>query len=472
MAVANPITTDTRVRKAASSVAAMGYRVTLLWADDVGHVVTEGELDGARTIGLPVRYELREETLRRLSKRATPGRDWLRAGYRDARARRVKAAELAARRSRLDTDRLPASLRAAQFTHRLRSKLLSVRLDGHQRRYEAWRRRQPWRRELANVADLDGVFVPWMIKLEPDLLHLHDVHLLEAGIQAKRRLAAQGKAVKVVYDAHEYVAGMHGGNPFWEAAYTAMEREFAAQADAFVTVSEPIADLLPQDLGLATRPTVVLNTPLLGAGQGQADGPDLRSVLGLSPQTALGVYAGVLHANRNLRPLIESVALVPDLHLALVCVPNAHYWAAEALRRHAADLGLDDRVHLVEPVAPEQVVRFLSSATFGVHPMAQGLPNHEMALPNKLFDYIWAGLPVAVSRVKAMAELVEEAGIGFAFDPDDPASIAQAISQVLDHRKELAAAARAPELKERFAWEGQAAKLGRLYDQLAPLAAP
>jgi glycosyltransferase involved in cell wall biosynthesis len=472
MAVANPITADARVRKSAASAAAMGYRVTLLWADDTGHVVTEGELGGARTVGLPVAYELRQEAQRRVSKKAAAGRNWLPIGYANARARRIRAAELAARRARLDTDRVPVSLRAAQLAHRVRSKALSVRTERRQSRYEAWRRRQPWRKELANVADLEGVFNPWLVKLEPDLLHLHDVHLLGAGVHAKRRLAARGKQVKLVYDAHEYVAGMLGGNPFWEAAYTAMEREFAREADAVITVSEPIADLLPQELGLPTRPTVVLNTPLLRAGQEQACGPDLRAALGLGLDVPLGVYAGVLAANRNLKQLIEGVALVENVHLALVCVPNAHYPVALGLAEHAAKLGVGDRVHLVEPVTPEEVVRFLSSATFGIHPMALGLPNHEMALPNKLFDYLWAGLPVAVSRVKAMGELVAEAGIGVTFDPADPASIAEAIRLVLADREALARAARAPALKERFAWETQAEKLAELYAGLVPLADP
>ncbi|MDR0593218.1 MAG: glycosyltransferase family 4 protein [Bifidobacteriaceae bacterium] len=477
MAVANPIAMDARVRKTAAAVAEMGYQVTLLWADDVGHQVTEGAVGGAKTIGLPVAYQLRADTLRRFGRRAALGRNWTLIGYPDARARRVKAAELAARRARLDAEGTPASLRAAEFVHRLRSKVQSLRANRHQRRYEAWRRRLPWERELANVADLDGVFTPRLVELRPDVLHLHDIHLLSAGVHAKRRLAALGRAPRLIYDAHEYVSGMRGGNPFQEAAYAAVERELAGEADAVVTVSEPIADLLARDFGLARRPTVVLNSPPLAAGgagpegpaASAAAGPSLRAAVDLPPGAALAVYSGVLHTNRNLGPLIDAFALLDDAHLALVCVPGPHTPVARQLAERAARQGLGDRVHLVGPVPPEQVVRFLSSASLGVHPMALGLPNHELALPNKLFDYIWAGLPLAVSDVEVMGGLVRQAHLGFTFDPEDPASIAAAIRRVLERRAELAAAVRAPQLRERFAWEAQVAKLAELYAELAPL---
>jgi glycosyltransferase involved in cell wall biosynthesis len=508
---------DARVRKTAISVQAMGYRVTLLWAGPTRGEVIEEDLEGVRTIGLPVPYHLRVRAAQVEAKRAALRPRPLNLGYRDAQARRLRAAELAAWRARTGTIRQPLTLRWAELVHRFRSKILSASVGAHQRRYESHQRRykerrlaRPWRRELAEVADLDGIFTPWMIELAPDILHLHDIHLLSAGVNAKRYLAARGAAPKLIYDAHEYVRGMIGQNPFREAGFTGLERELITQADSVVTVSEPIADRLRQDLGLAVRPTVVLNSPPLAAGARASDGaagqdgdgaqdsdgtqdkhgaaasgkdshdaagacassvkaPSIRSTIGLPDDRPLAVYSGVLHANRRLSALVDGFSLLDGVDLALVCVPNTRYSVPQELNRLAAEKGMADRFHLVEPVAPEQVVRFLSSATLGVHPMALGLPNHEMALPNKLFDYIWAGLPVAVSQVAAMSELVGEAGIGATFDPDEPASIAAAVRLVLDNHAQMAAAARSPRLRQRFSWEAQMVKLEAVYQSLCPV---
>jgi glycosyltransferase involved in cell wall biosynthesis len=475
MAVANAIAMDARVRKTATSVRRLGYRVTLLWADETGKGVTEGDLDGVRTIGLPVPYLLRRRAVARDARRVRPRSGWLNPGYRDHADRQTHAAALAARQARLDSDVVPLALRWARSVHWLRSKLLAAAIVCRRRWYGRWRQRRPWQKELAEVADLDGIFVPWMVDLKPDVLHLHDIHLLSAGIHAKRRLGRRGEAPKLIYDAHEYVRGMAGPDSYRDVAFTALEKDLVKEADAVITVSQPIAESLVRDLGLTAEPVVVMNTPWRDSGWGGAgDGaaPDVRTAVGLASDVPLAVYCGVLHLNRNLKRLVEAVALVDGLHLALVCVPNAHYPVALALAERAKALGIGPRVHLVEPVPPNEVVPFLAGASLGVHPMALGLPNHEMALPNKLFDYVWAGLPVAVSRVKAMAEFVAEAGIGHTFDPEDPASIASAIQRVLDNREQLAAAAAAPELKDRLAWEAQAGRLANLYAQLAPLGRP
>ncbi|MDR2454406.1 MAG: glycosyltransferase [Bifidobacteriaceae bacterium] len=472
MAVANPIRLDARVRKTARAVRDLGYRVSVVWAAEPGGEPVAAEMDGIATIGLPVSYRLRDwAAARDLAAAQRAARAW-RPAYRAAEDRRLAAARLAARQARLGGGAPGAGLRAAQAVHRLRSKAHSVQSGRRRRRATRARQARGWRAELMNVADLEGVFTPWLERLQPDILHLHDIHLLGAGVNAKRARLAAGAPVKLVYDAHEYVRGMHGPNRYQIDAYAAMERELVAQADGVVTVSQAIAEALERELGLGARPTVVLNTPpLAAAAQAGGGGPSLRARLGLAGAVPLAVYAGVLHTNRNLRQLVDAIGQLEGWHLALVCVPHPRTPAAARLAERIGELGLQDRVHLVEPVAPEQVAGFLSSATLGVHPMSTGLPNHEMALPNKLFDYIWAGLPVAVSRAQTMAQLVADSGLGAAFDPADPADIARALRQVAARRDQFAQAAGAAELRQRYAWEVQAARLAALYAALDPAGA-
>ncbi|MDR3360001.1 MAG: glycosyltransferase family 4 protein [Bifidobacteriaceae bacterium] len=467
MAVANPIVSDARVRKSAQAVADLGYRVTLVWAAPDGGPAIEGDLNGVRTIGLPVPYHLHQWSQRRRAERGRRPIFALGLGYASAERRRAQAALLAVRRSRLGGAAPGFGLRAAMAVHRLRSKVFSLLQAARLKRAAARRAKLAWQDELTNIADLEGVFTPWLTRLEPDILHLHDIHLLGAGVNAKRALRARGRQVKLIYDAHEYVADMGEVDPAKGRAFAAMERELVAEADGVETVSDPIADRLERELALSRRPTVVLNTPLRAAGQDRVGGPDLRAQIGLPPETPLVVYAGVLHTNRNLVALIEAVKLLPEVHLALVCVPNAHYPVARQLGARAAELNLADRVALVEPVAPEELIGFLSSATMGIHPMALGLANHEMALPNKLFDYVWAGLPVAVSRLKTMGDFVAETGVGVTFDPEDRQSIADAIGEIVGNRQAYADRARDPKVKDRYCWEVQAAKLADLYRSVA-----
>lgn len=471
MAVASPIARDARVRKSALAVAATGRRVTLVYGDHEGTAVVEGELGDVHTIGLPVPYLLRDDHRRRMIAR----RSWrpLWPGYRsDARAR-TAAMRSQARLARAAGGPLVVRViaiglrrvhllraRAHRFTDRV-AKGLWRRWD----RLRIRRARVNWRRDLPNIADLEAVFTSWLWRLEPDVLHIHDIHLLGAGVQAARRLRASGRQVPLVYDAHEFVPGMTGGDRLLEAGYRAMEADLIGAADAIITVSDPIADALVGRYGLAERPTVVLNTPA-DAAPAPSD-RDVRSAAEVGPEVPLLVYSGVLGRLRNLDALIQALAHLDGVHLAAVCVPDAHYPVALALADDAARHGVADRFHLVEPVPPEEIIAFLATADVGVHPMTRGLDNHEMALPNKLFDYVYAGLPVAVSATAEMRRFVQRHGVGATFEPDDPLDVARAVREVLADLPRLREAVRDPGLRREYSWQHQASRIAALYGHVS-----
>jgi glycosyltransferase involved in cell wall biosynthesis len=469
MAVCSVLATDSRVRKTARSVQAMGYRVTLLHVFGKTGEIVEGSLDGVRTLGVPVAYHLSAWTAGRRLRRAQRPLATLGMGYPSAEARRVRAVRLAAREARLGGARPPLGLRLAKAAHRVRSKAFSVAAGRRERREDRRRSALPWQEELAHIADLESVFTPLMADLKPDVLHLHDIHLLGAGVNVKRRLAGEGLQVKVIYDTHEYMRGQYHASEYLGAGYTAMEADLIGEADGVVTISDAVADKLAADYPLAARPTVVVNTPPRSAGlEPDAGRPTVRDAAGLGPDVPLAVYAGGMNPRRNLGPLVEAFADLPGVHLAVVCVPDAACPAARELAATAAEAGVADRLHLLDPVPPEDVVRFLTTATLGVHPLSTDHQNHQLTLPNKVFDFVWAGLPVAVSQVKSMADFVREAGVGAVFDPENRASTVAAVKDVLANRERYALAARSPELRDAWSWEAQTAKLELLYRSLAP----
>jgi glycosyltransferase involved in cell wall biosynthesis len=467
MAVAERIALDSRVRKTARAVRDMGYRVTLLSVEGSSGEVVEGELDGVRTIGVPVPYYLSTWARNRDLAAAERRVRTFGVGYPGPRARRIRAAQLAAREARLGGETAGPGLKLAQAIHRARSKALSVATDRRERRLEQARRGRTWQEELAHIADLEGIFTPLMAELKPDVLHMHDIHLLGAGVNVKRRLRAAGRDVKLIYDAHEYVQGQAHRNPYLSLGYARMEQDLIGEADGMVTVSDAIADRVTEDYALGRRPTVTVNAPPRAAGLGAGDGVKrVREVTGLPEGTPLVVYSGGLSVNRKIDALIDSMAELPGVHLAVICVPNTKTKAAQGLAEHVAGLEFADRVHLIEPVEPEQVVDYLVGCSVGINAMSTEFLNHHLTLPNKLFDYIWAGVPVAVSDVQSMAGIVRDTGTGTVFDPADTSSIAGAIREVLDNHERYVAATRDPAVRERYSWETQMAGLADLYDSL------
>ena len=129
---------------------------------------------------------------------------------------------------------------------------------------------------------------------------------------------------------------------------------------------------------------------------------------------------------RGVQTAIEAMRSLPGVHLALVCVPSTQNWSVTQLRPLVTQGGLEDRVHFLEPVRPGQVVDFLRSADLGLLPFLH-FPSHEMALANKMFEYVNAGLPVVVSDCRTQAEFVRSHRIGEVFAAGDPAGLARAV---------------------------------------------
>jgi glycosyltransferase involved in cell wall biosynthesis len=229
-----------------------------------------------------------------------------------------------------------------------------------------------------------------------------------------------------------------------------------------ITVSAPLADLLVRDYDLPRSPDLVLNVPIVR--DDQMDAPTIREVIGLDDETPLVVYSGGADSTRGVHTLVEAVGTLPGVHLGLVVKARTNYILG--LLEMASRGGFDDRVHIVGFVDPDKVVPFLSGATMGVHPMVSNKMNHQIALPNKLFEYLNAGLPIVVSDNKAMADLVTQYGVGDVFIAEDSEDLASAIRRVLanvvSHREAIAESG----VLEEYTWQTQADTLLDVYTDL------
>jgi glycosyltransferase involved in cell wall biosynthesis len=139
----------------------------------------------------------------------------------------------------------------------------------------------------------------------------------------------------------------------------------------------------------------------------------------------------------------------------------------DGLKSLAATEGVSDRVTFIDPVPMDDLLEVTAGADLGVIPYRNVGLNNFYTSPNKLFEYAAAGVPVVASAFPELVKVVEGQQIGRTFDPDDPASIADAVNAALEDPAERArlrnnAAAAAG----RFTWEGEARILLEAYQSL------
>lgn len=278
----------------------------------------------------------------------------------------------------------------------------------------------------------------------PDLVHANDADTLLPAWLAGRSLGTP-----YIFDAHEiWTARVKAGSrPVarrWEAW---VEKRLAPRASGVTTVSGSIVDWLHRELRLAAAPTLVRNVPVGPAPvvSDPAATGRLRELAGLGAGTQVVAYCGAVTINRGIEQTLDALELLdPSTHLVLLGRGSQAYRAVLDARVAAA--GLDDRVHFVGIVPSDEVPATLRDADASVIFSRPVTLNQRFSLPNKLFESIHAGLPVAASDLPDIASVVSATGAGQVFDIDDAQTTADAIAAVIadagTYRAASAAAAR------------------------------
>ena len=346
------------------------------------------------------------------------------------------------------------------------ARMVRRRLRGHVRERAEWRTRtRAARRELfqeigfvyaINLLDAAG-------DAGADVVHAHDIYCLPGGVVLSRRLGA-----RLVYDAHEYEPARATKMPTSGADVAeAIEDDCFRFVDRMITVSGSIADLYAARFP-GPPPVIVMNAPEIDGPRGPEPepAPSIRDLAGLGPEVPLLVFTGgVQMSHRGVDKVVTALRLLPGCHL--VCLGPRHPTNDRALLDHAERQGVRGRVTLLPPVDARDVPAAISTGDVALCPFQDVSLNHRFAMPNKLFEAAFAGIPICVSDLPEMRAFVERLGFGRAMDQTDPAAIADAVRDVLDHpgRFRLTDEARRL-LREEYGWAAQAAKLLALYDEL------
>jgi glycosyltransferase involved in cell wall biosynthesis len=332
-----------------------------------------------------------------------------------------------------------------------------ARLDGFARRSVApppWmRRRLPF--HLYRVAFLI-TFVRELLRLRADVVHAHDAAMLLPGIIGARLTGA-----RLVYDSHELATSVPYRERAWAWFVAAIERVVVPRCAAVITVSDGIAERLRSRYRLPATPTVVRNVCELEiAGRG-----GLRRRMGLDADTPLVLHQGAPAPARGCEVLLEALTQLDGVHLAFLGDPEAGY--GEQLRGHLRRFGLEDRVVLLGNVALGDLLAHTAEADVGVTLLQDTCENHRLALPNKLFEYIAAGVPVLAGALPETRRLIETYGVGWCSAPDDPDAVAQALRLALERRHDPALQERLRTAASELCWSREQHRLLGLYERMA-----
>ncbi len=284
-----------------------------------------------------------------------------------------------------------------------------------------------------------------------DVYHSHDLNTLFIGSRCKKGTSG----ARLVYDSHELQTERNRMTKWWRRWAAWNEKRWLPYADAMIVASPSWIEINRKKYGKVPDPAVsIINTPALEVIEQPRD---LRGELGIPGDAPILLYQGSIQENRGIEPAIDAITLLPKA--VLVVVGYGYY--RPVLEADVRKRDLADRVKFFGPIPNDELLGWTAAADIGMCNIINSSLSYYTSLPNKLFEYIIAGIAVIGSDSPEIGRVVSETGVGEVADPADPESLANAARLILGDLDRYKAAT--GPAAQRYNWGNEAKKLLGVY---------
>lgn len=285
-----------------------------------------------------------------------------------------------------------------------------------------------------------------------DVLHANDLDTLMAN-----RFISIIKGCELVYDSHEYFTGVpellsrEKVRKIWQG----IEKRIVPKLKNMFTVNDSIATLYKDDYGVHFK--VVRNVPFLE----EIKKTKSRKELGLPEDKKLIILQGSgINVDRGSEELVESMRYVKTANLVIVGGGDV----IEDLKIRVAKWELEDKVFFIEKCSYNEMMQFTMNAELGVTLDKDTNINYRFSLPNKIFDYIKAGVPVLATDLVEVRRIIDSYGIGVITTTLEPKELAIQIDAFLsDEERCQSAHANMKKAITELNWEKESEVIKEIY---------
>jgi glycosyltransferase involved in cell wall biosynthesis len=240
------------------------------------------------------------------------------------------------------------------------------------------------------------------------------------------RLAASIRRKKVVFDSHEYFTEIPElkNRPLVRNVWMAIEKIFVPGVALGITVCGSIAAIYKEKYGVDFF--VVRNAPLTG----RLSDTELNDA-GAAEFTIL--YQGAVNVGRGLEAMVEAMQWLPGCRLVIVGDGDI----TGEIKALVQSMNLQSRVSFEGKKPFSELPQYMKSASLGLVLLENMGLNYYYSLPNRLFDFIQAGLPILASDFPEMLAIVRGYDVGVCVNGLDPQVIAATISSIASDRQQM-----------------------------------
>ena len=254
----------------------------------------------------------------------------------------------------------------------------------------------------------------YLISKNHDLIFANDTDTLPAAY-----LASRIRNTKLIFDAHELFPEVPelANRPLIKAIWEKIESLILPKLTNSLTVCGSISDYYKRKYNI--QMAVVRNMPFYKKT------PETKP----KQEKKVIIYQGALNKGRGLEMVLDAMPYVKDATLMIVGDGDIR----SLLEKRVKSLKVEDKVQFSGKISGEKLLEITRSASIGLCLLENIGLNYYYSLPNRIFDYLHAGVPVLATRFPEISNIVERYKTGVMIDHYEPEYLANTINDMLEN---------------------------------------
>jgi len=305
-----------------------------------------------------------------------------------------------------------------------------------ERSYFTVRKKHWFRKGPQFYAEFNIRLFLYLMFAEVDLIFSNDLDTLPAAY-----LTAKLRKKRLIFDAHELFPETPElvNRPIIKSIWGKIESSILPHLTETITVCKSISDYYKIKYNiqmLVVRNISILHPPV--TTKPKISFPDKKIIL----------YQGALNTGRGLEMVMDAMPFIEKAMLIIIGNGDIRQQLVERTKA----LRIEEKVHFVGEISGDKLYEYTPSADIGLCILENKGLNYYYSLPNRVFDYLQAGVPILATRFPEITNIVEKYKTGVLIDHYEPVYLAGVINNMLENpiNKE-----HFEDVRKEFCWENE-----------------
>ena len=258
-----------------------------------------------------------------------------------------------------------------------------------------------------NLISYYALTLAHIIFTRADVISVHSVFLLPMAFMAKLILWK----TKIVYETHELESETSYPHSLKNKITGSIEKLLISKCDHICVVGDEIRKIYISKYFLQEdKITTIYNYPKKTVKLEHSGKKYLQSVCKIKNNNPIFLYQGVIDNGRGINMLLECFAVCPELNLVLLGYGNLFKSSKEFSSKY-------ENIHVLNAVPTNELYKYTASADFGLCLIEKMSNSYYYCLPNKLFEYLNAGIPIIASDFPEIRRYLSKTKSGWVIKP-------------------------------------------------------